>query len=441
MPLTVSCRCGQLLAIQPEHVDKAVACPKCRAVVTVPAPAPSPPPADPPDEEIRLIPLEDGEELPELIPIDDEDGGSYQVQSEDQAGVNLAVSGDLGVIRLRADSIGCLAYGPDHRTGLAADEEKLFFLDLKARNGSPTGPMHGADIRCLALSADGQCALSGDARGGLLLWDVARRKPVRWLDGHRRELTSIAFAPGGRLAASADAGGILRLWDLGTGRVYPLPQAHCDEPLNCVCFSPDGRLVLAISEQGKARQWDLHTGQVGVRMEKGCSDLGSAAFGPDGTYALASSTAEYRVRRWDIRTGQRQRCFGGFAKRHPHIQGTFVCPNGRAIVAVGFSNEFRGRTRKDGALLAGGLAAGLVIVPALTVLAGGLTYGGLTTARAAQGDVTGQNYFLELWDVATEKAVQAVILGPNGPEALALAPDGHRVLATFGRGQVLLFAL
>jgi WD domain, G-beta repeat len=450
MAVTVSCRCGQRLAVQEQYVGKAVACPACREVFTVPVPVttvppptpPPPPPAPPVEELVELTPAEPQEELVELSMVDtlelaktpgEEEGGTYQVEGGDMGNVDLSVAGGLGRIRLRANAIRCLAYGPDHQSALAADEDTVHFVDLKARKGIPTRPIHRAAISCLALSADGTWALSGDQDGRLLLWDVPRRRPVRWLEGARGEVLSAAFSPGGGQAVSGDAAGVIRVWDLATGQPLPLRQARGEGEASCVGFSPDGRLVLGIGSEGRPHLWSLRTGELVSEMAKGSAGLSTAAFSPDGATVLASCGDEFRVRRWSVRNGERIPCFPGAAKKHPRIQRSFVAPNGRAVLTLGFAAEFGPRNRDDSPTFLErqllGPAAWFVYKTAANAM------------EAAKHAGTGGDYVLEFWDVATQVGVSRAVVGPEEPLALTSSYDGHRILAGFEGGHIGLYAL
>ncbi len=496
MALTVSCRCGQRLAIQVQNVGKPVACPACRAVFTVPVPvtlvpppaAPSPPPASqavtnrpadpapppPPAAEDELVELTADESEEELVELtadepeeelvelsagdareqakspDGEEGGAYQVAGKGAGKVDASVAGGLGRIRLKANAIRCLAYGPDHQTALAADEDSLHFVDLNARKATRARPLHRAAVSCLAFSADGKWALSGDRDGHLLLWDVAGRKPLRWLEGARGEVISAAFAPGGRQVASGDAAGVIRVWDLGTGQLLPLQHARCEAEANCVCFSPDGRLVVRISSEGRARLWSVATGEVIVEMAKGAAGLDSAAFGSDGVTVLASCKDAFRVRRWDVRSGQRIPCFSGAAKKHAGVDRSLVVPNGRAVLTVRFVEQYAGRGRSNSPSSLGkpvglGWAVGGVIGATIGATVGAAAWFAHKAATGGyEGAISPENpgsYVLEFWDVATQAGVCSAPMGPEEPLVLACSHDGHRVVAGFANGHIGLYGV
>jgi WD40 repeat protein len=403
-----------------------------------------PVPENPPEPD--LVPLSEDEQLPALTSADIiEEGGTLQIQEGQTESVDLSHSGGLAAFRLGSRSIECLAYGPDNQTALAADEKRLFFLDLKTGQGTPAPPRHRDPITCLTFSADGRHTLSGDEDGGLHLWDVPARKSVRWLEGHRDEVTCAAFSPNGKYAVSGDENGSIRLWDLARGKPISLARARWDERVNCVAVSPDGRRILAIGDMGTGKLWSMRTGEVVCKMKKGAYCLDSAAFSSDGATVLAASRQEFTVNRWKVPSGERQSCFGGYADNHPCIRKTWVTPNARAVLAMGMSQDTGPRYHTEtpeikGRVLGFALAGwvGLAVTP-LVLHAAKCTANALDAAVAYQPP--GKGYYLEFWSVHTEIGVNTIQLGPAKPRALASSVDGHRVLAGFEGGHVILYGL
>jgi hypothetical protein len=514
MVRTISCRCGQVLAVSEEHVGKTMCCPVCQVRFTIrdtgkPAPRPVPPtammqtttapPAPPatvptniapgspapapgiptvadveilPDDfpgtgppplakepaeldqveilpdndeadrdEIRLRP-EETTRLSSLVNTDMGDGNAYRFEGEAvKTGTNFSRTGHLGTIRLRGEPVECLAFGSEQPIALAAEANTLSFLDLKTMTAQPTPPGgHRAPITCLALAPHGLLALSGDAAGALLLWDVAQRRALRWLTGHGAEITCAALSPSGWRAISGDRHGIIRLWDLSTGAVLPLQQAHWDETITSVSFSANGRKVLAVGHNGKGRLWRVRSGEISCRLKRGADGLDSAALSSDDEWVVASSGAEFTVNRWRALTGERQVCFVDYAKNKPRITRTFVAPNGRAILALGFVPKVRAKMQVDTSIPAW---SPLVVNPAALVIGKVAASVGselVGNALEAMGNVTPNSFFLEFWEVQNEIGVSCIQLGPREPVSLACSADGHKVLAGFN-GTVKLFGL
>ncbi|MBL8796467.1 MAG: FecR domain-containing protein [Planctomycetia bacterium] len=106
-------------------------------------------------------------------------------------------------------------------------------------------------IKHLAASGDGRW-LAHPAQDGILIWDVAARKPKHLLDGTGK----LAFSPDGRWLAAAFLG-YLDVWNVATGaRALTIPTER--DGMIWLAFTPDGKTLLALSGvQGRILLWRL----------------------------------------------------------------------------------------------------------------------------------------------------------------------------------------
>jgi WD40 repeat protein/serine/threonine protein kinase len=74
-------------------------------------------------------------------------------------------------------------------------------------------PAHAWSVGAVALTPDGQLALSGDSEGNIRLWDVATSRELHRFVGHKGKITGLAFAAG-RRAVSCGGDGTVRVWAL-----------------------------------------------------------------------------------------------------------------------------------------------------------------------------------------------------------------------------------
>ena len=107
-----------------------------------------------------------------------------------------------------------------HALAIALDGEQLASASLREvrvfRVGEPEpvavlGP-HQADVRAVVFHDDGERLVSGDAVGGLYLWDVHSAERLLVLSGHDAAITSLAFVDGGKTLLSGDANGVVFAW-------------------------------------------------------------------------------------------------------------------------------------------------------------------------------------------------------------------------------------
>jgi WD40 repeat protein len=164
------------------------------------------------------------------------------------------------VLRLRYPA-GVLALSPDGQwlaTG-AGTEVKLW----SAESGGPVWGQnqHGGDVLSLAFSPDGSTLASGSTEDWIYLWDVASGESQGVLQENASDILSLAFSADGTLLAAGTEEGGVWLWNLGDGTVNGvLTEADTASPLRDVTFSPDGGQVLAVSDDGLLHQWRVTDG-------------------------------------------------------------------------------------------------------------------------------------------------------------------------------------
>jgi hypothetical protein len=176
----------------------------------------------------------------------------------------------------------------------------------------PEGPVgavrtfqgHTDDVRGVAFSPDGRYALSGSRDKTARIWDLTTGKPSRVLKGHDKEVWDVAYHPNGRELFTASWDGTVKRWDAGTGmeiRKYVHPL-----DVNSVVISRDGRWMLTGCDDKNMRLWDLTTHQEVRSYRGGEKFIYGVAFSPDGRY-LASGSEDRTVRVYEKQTAKKVR--------------------------------------------------------------------------------------------------------------------------------------
>ncbi|MBW4466599.1 MAG: pentapeptide repeat-containing protein [Pegethrix bostrychoides GSE-TBD4-15B] len=151
----------------------------------------------------------------------------------------------------------------------------------------------------VAFNLDGTMLATGDAEGGLRLWQDG--KLWRNLTGHQGWVWAVAFSPGGRLA-SCSSDKTIRIWDIQTGNCQQVLDGQSGS-IWAIAFSPDGSLLASGSDESAIRLWNLQTGS--------CRKL-TGQQGPILTLAfsnqtLASGSVDGTIDLWDLQNDTHRR--------------------------------------------------------------------------------------------------------------------------------------
>jgi WD40 repeat protein len=159
----------------------------------------------------------------------------------------------------------CVAFSPDGKTlaaGLESGEVRLFDVDMTreipGRFGWQLATLAGLGprVRLLGFHPDGRSLVVAGALNDniVFVWDLATRKQLRRLPGHKSEVLTGAWRADGRLLITAGSiDGTVRLWDLSGDR--PRSKALAVIPRNVpwlygVALSPEGRHVAVCNPNG-----------------------------------------------------------------------------------------------------------------------------------------------------------------------------------------------
>lgn len=116
------------------------------------------------------------------------------------------------------------------------------------------------DIRTYALMFDfsGETLAVGTGKKDIQLWDVNTQKRVRIIKtSHKHVICKIAFSPDGNLIASGDAGGGIHVWNSKTGKHVAAYKGH-KLNINVLVFSKNSRYLASTGlYDGTIFLWDL----------------------------------------------------------------------------------------------------------------------------------------------------------------------------------------
>jgi cytochrome c len=266
---------------------------------------------------------------------------------------------------------------------------------------------HGGPVRAIAVSPDGQGAMTGSFDQSAILWRLDQGVASAVLRFHEGAVNAVAALPDGRFATGGEDGRIA-IWNaagLATGAAPERVIEGHKGGVVALALSPDGRRLASASWDGTARVTQLADGAASV-LEGHKGPLAGAAFAPDGGLVTTGHDATLRFWPADGTTPL-------IRQLDAPLAGVAVAPDGE-IVAAGAD----GRLRLFGPDLSERASLEIAPVPlvalALSPDAGTIAAGGLR----------GQTPLVD----RASRSIRAVLVGPGLPVwSLAFSPDGKEL--------------
>lgn len=259
-----------------------------------------------------------------------------------------------------------------------------------------------ADLRALAISADGQQALSGgdaDGTAVLRLWDLRSASIVIDLKGHTGRTVGVFVPQPDGVARTILTGGVdddprnpnddeqkdnLRVFDIASGRTIQQLTGHEDLVVD-VDISPDGRLAVSGSADNTVRVWDLAAG-TGLIVGTHNTPIRDVAFMPDGQSVVAISRGGQIIRWNALATDDALQRYVDPAETERSLQALTVSRDGRYLL-----------TGSDSRMV-------------------------------------------KLWDAETGAMLQTYQIEDRAVRALAFSPDGSKIIIGSVNGSLTLYA-
>ncbi len=340
-------------------------------------------------------------------------------------------------------------FSPDGRTILSNNGAKplsnpgeialLILWDVATGQPIRTFKGHTRAVGAVAISPDGQRAISGDREGEMILWDLGSGAILRRFNegtGNVRKIPSdLAFSPDGRRVYAKTIDGLLTAWDLETfAPLYDVGTALEGDlwQWSQVALSPDGRLLAADIVTGGLGVWDAATGAIFAELPAGTG----AAFSPDSRRMFANGSSGMTL--WEITSGAQLQRFDAALP----VGGLALSPDGSILVAATATIMFSPSPQCEFVVF--DVAAGqplrrLKIGPDEMDLAGCTLWSSPAFSPDGRTIFTGVDERVIAWDANTGARLVTFSGHHASVTSIAPSPDGHTVLSGDSNGQLLLW--
>jgi len=165
---------------------------------------------------------------------------------------------------------------------------------------------HSHFVQDVAISSDGQFALSGSWDGTLRLWDLNSGRTTRRFVGHTKDVLSVAFSADNRQIVSGSRDKTINLWNTLGQCKYTITENGHKAWVSCVRFSPQVQdpLIVSAGWDKVVKVWNLN--HCNLRTNLSSLDAGdiihALVFGPI-RYWLCAATAS-TIKIWDLESKQ-----------------------------------------------------------------------------------------------------------------------------------------
>src|SRR5712671_4010712 len=314
----------------------------------------------------------------------------------------LAMTPALAQLRGHGGPVRALAISSDGQTAISGSFDSTAIRWSLTRNAAEQVLRFHADaVNAVVLLKDGRAATAG-ADGRVAIWTSGRAEPDAVLEGHTAPIAALAVSPDGATLASASWDHTVRLWPLAGG-VPRVLDGHTQN-VNGLAFAPDGRTLVSVSYDQSLRLWPLSDSPAATVVAMP-TPLNAVAVGSDGEIVTGGADGKlYFLTGAGVAAGE------GAAGPRPVISFA-ISPDGALVAAASIGGSVAVINRKTREL-------------ARTLVGPGLPVWSVAFMPDSRTLLTGgADNIIRRWNAATGEPVDPLLLEKEGDPLAAYAGD------------------
>jgi guanine nucleotide-binding protein subunit beta-2-like 1 protein len=164
---------------------------------------------------------------------------------------------------------------------------------------------HSHSVQDVAISSDGQFALSGSWDHTLRLWDLNSGETTRRFVDHTKDVLSVAFSIDNRQIVSGSRDKTVKLWNTLGQCKYTITENGHKEWVSCVRFSPNlnAPVVVSAGWDKVVKVWSLKDCKLRTNLLGHTGYVNTVTVSPDGSLC-ASGGKDGSAMLWDLNEGR-----------------------------------------------------------------------------------------------------------------------------------------
>jgi cytochrome c len=316
--------------------------------------------------------------------------------------VPLGMTAAFAQLRGHGGPVRALAISSDGQTAVTGSFDSTAIRWSLTRNAAEQVLRFHADaVNAVVLLRDGRTVTAG-ADGRIAVWTPGNAQPDAVLEGHTAPIAALALSPDGTILASASWDQTVRLWPLAGG-VPRVLEGHTQN-VNGVAFAPDGRTLVSVSYDQSIRIWPL-SGSSAATVVAMPSPLNAVAVGGDGEIATGGADGKlYFLNGSGARAGE-------IAAGPRPVISIAISPDGALVAAAGIGGSVAVIDRKTRDL-------------ARTLVGPGLPVWSVAFLPDSRTLLTGgADNIIRRWDAVTGDPVDPILLETAGDPLAPYAGD------------------
>lgn len=233
--------------------------------------------------------------------------------------------------------------------GQGGSDPALVLINLTTGRGERFANAHTDVVWDIAVSANGQYALSGGGDNQVVLWDIATHQPIRTFIGHSSAVLGVDITADGRSGFTVSIDMTARVWDL-MGGVEVRQFAPAESSISAMQLSQDGQIALSGSTDGRVILWDVVTGDMLRQLEGQTTEIRSVAISPNGTLAAAGAINDAALQSdtvaiivWNLATGEVVHRLEGHTRE---VNALAFSSDGQSLFSGGGDSDTTKRVRR-----------------------------------------------------------------------------------------------